>query len=762
MYLFKKTLEFFTTKQKCIVLVSYFIILTLICLNFALNRIYFSDFYPANGDFQNYNGYRRLLEGQTPFQDFFYYLGLGPLYINSIPLLFLGNNFTSSLFATNFITSFMFALSVYVISRCNNLSNVKSLLLTLVLLLSACNYTGFSIVSEFFKRYDFLYYVQPGNSDRMVRAFLPFLLILVFIICNKLKFKHVLFKNSYFISTLYGLLIGFSISWSNDYGISVFIAGSFIMVLLNLKFEKKFLYNILLYFIGCLTGCYFIVNILTFGNFSNWLDYNFLGVAKYQFWYYATGYQSKLLTLSDFPINLELLFCLLFIFYYSIKIKKKKHTINEVYLLFLFLTSMIAGYAYAINSEKQGLFWPVYMILYITIFSKLIQNVSVKNMKLTLTLNTVLIIAGLYLSFFHLDETIGRLHSKRETFVPELNGYLSKYGKELNIASNKVIKTNDVFSTYASALEVLSNQYQSSGMDYIIHVLGDKYRTKYLDKFHSLQPEFVTTMREDFFPYELWVKRANWFFYRELLTSYKAEAITPYSTIWKKQINENIYNNNVQYSIEQKSENSVEIIAKTDDKLNNVIVDFSISYRSQWNNKRFFGFGLRKIVSVQDGWSSEKVNDLGTAGGYNLPDTAELINIPVRIINGEGRTVLSAYPANMTNLRVSEFKALKIISDVPSNLSSLNNLYKLENIKVENLTDVNWQNGINKNQNIALIKNTLENKATIEGANYLITKNGNKIKIERIQYPDNEWIYVVLESVNEEIRYPNEIKFSSQ
>ena len=41
-------------------------------------------FNPINGDYQTYNGIRRLLSGQIPFKGFYYYLGFGPLYITSI------------------------------------------------------------------------------------------------------------------------------------------------------------------------------------------------------------------------------------------------------------------------------------------------------------------------------------------------------------------------------------------------------------------------------------------------------------------------------------------------------------------------------------------------------------------------------------------------------------------------------------------------------------------------------------------------------
>ena len=57
-------------------------LIILIPIYTALNRIFLSDYFPINGDFQNHNGFRRLLDGQIPFKDFYFYLGLGLLYTN--------------------------------------------------------------------------------------------------------------------------------------------------------------------------------------------------------------------------------------------------------------------------------------------------------------------------------------------------------------------------------------------------------------------------------------------------------------------------------------------------------------------------------------------------------------------------------------------------------------------------------------------------------------------------------------------------------
>lgn len=43
----------------------------------------------------------------------------------------------------------------------------------------------------------------------------------------------------------------------------------------------------------------------------------------------------------------------------------------------------------------------------------------------------------------------------------------------------------EFFATYASAQEVVSDTFQPSGTDYIIHVLGDEQRYDYIEAFNE-------------------------------------------------------------------------------------------------------------------------------------------------------------------------------------------------------------------------------------------------------------------------------------
>ena len=61
-----------------------------------------SDFFPINGDFQNYNPARRFLDGQIPFKDFSVYIGCGEMLLDALGLFVIGNTFTNSLMVIRF------------------------------------------------------------------------------------------------------------------------------------------------------------------------------------------------------------------------------------------------------------------------------------------------------------------------------------------------------------------------------------------------------------------------------------------------------------------------------------------------------------------------------------------------------------------------------------------------------------------------------------------------------------------------------------
>lgn len=163
-------------RKKQHVFIAFIFLFILMAFLNAYNLNPYADFYPLNGDFQNYNPIRRFLCGQRPFVDFEVYLGMGHLLAGSFFTFLLGNNFQASLYAMRIVTFLAFELTVYIISL-SILEDRKSASL-LTLLVSALNLIGFGellpvnlnvILSDSLRsilegtRY-------PGNSARMIRS----------------------------------------------------------------------------------------------------------------------------------------------------------------------------------------------------------------------------------------------------------------------------------------------------------------------------------------------------------------------------------------------------------------------------------------------------------------------------------------------------------------------------------------------------------------------------------------------------------------
>lgn len=136
------------------------------------------DFVCTNGDYQNYNVLRRFLDGQRPYADFANYLGMGPLLLCA-PLLALHNNFSGSLFATNFAACACFILFVflifYLVAGHKLLSAVAGLLAPKIL--SSRVLALLPGIGAYAENYLGLI-AKPGNSFRVARLFLPVLFCL--------------------------------------------------------------------------------------------------------------------------------------------------------------------------------------------------------------------------------------------------------------------------------------------------------------------------------------------------------------------------------------------------------------------------------------------------------------------------------------------------------------------------------------------------------------------------------------------------------
>lgn len=451
---------------------------------------------------------------------------------------------------------------------------------------------------------------------------------------------------------------GTTILWSNDGGIATYIATSFIYFILLIKEYKKDIKRIILYtfmYIGIsLLSFLLLLTIITRGNILSWFEFTF-GVSSYQKWYYTDAPSKVNMSIFQIDFSLYNVLMIIMVIYYIYKIFRAKKQ-NEVirYALFdiIAIASIISMYLYQLLSGGYSkdmmnlvfLTWVLAQIVRI-IINKVQEKKSYHFAKLVVTFTAFGVIlsnmSGVLLAFNN------RADNDDYVYIKELKGYFSTLGDSIEDAMER-IGNEKIFSTYASAIDTATGQFQPTGIDYIIHCMGDKQREEYLEVFRKSDFKYVTTTDRNysaFNGFEYWIKNANWFFYRELYQNYVPVFATEYNVFWEKRKKENSLPKVVQKAqivTKQKKKDTYRIEIKTEDPNFNGVADVKVAYTSK-KTKRFAKTGNINCYVYVNNVTEKSLAKKGYIN-YNIPNDSEGYYVPVVIANGKGVIELSSYP----------------------------------------------------------------------------------------------------------------------
>ncbi len=646
------------SKVKILSCIVYIVLIFAIAYHFSVQRCATSDYVSINGDFQSYNVFRRTLDGQTPYVDFSNYIGMAPIWVN-VPFIGLKNTFTNSLFVTTFTSCIVFCIAVLILFYLvtNNLyislfasAFVPKLISTQILHRLLGPKYGYIYTERFSGLY------TPSNSMRGLRSFLPFLLCLIFIAGITLYSKRTGKSNNILSAgnntaalAAAGFICGMFMPWSNDYGVACIVSFILIFIILSVfyykykpvVFAKKFAVLI----ISVLVGIILISSLITKGNPAAFFR-SAANTAEYQFFYFhGAGGKNVLGYIFTTPV----LWCFTFIFisfwlYALYKLINKEVTNNLVLLVFITLSITAATFIYIAGGSGYNCREPleVYSILFvIAVTAKIITDKSNLLKKLaSAACAGCMILLTVYCSY----QAVTFVPINSGVYIDELGGYSTQV-KEL-VNAKEIVDDETVFSTYATGLEVVTNQFQPTGYDYIIHALGKDVQNKYAQNFTEGKYRYVHTSS---LPVESWVSTQNWYLYRHILPNYKQIYKTEYAYIWER-CEERYVNADVKVEIIQQSDSTV-VIKCTSDNLSDFVADISVDYTTEFSGivPRFLSLG-RKSVS----FSASCFADDNISGG-NLPGVS-VENIPVKMKNGQGQTVLNGVFGKGVNLSVNSAK----------------------------------------------------------------------------------------------------------
>lgn len=646
----------------------YLLAIFMMSWQFAAERSSLCDYVSINGDFQSYNVFRRMLAGQTPYLDFANYIGMAPVFVN-LPLVALNNSFSTSLFVTTFTSNVLFCLGVlmliYLISENLPLSLVSSALVSKVVSTGIfLRLLGPKYGYLFTERFKGLF--TPSNSMRGTRSFLPFLLVALAMLAallykkktgHTLNWIDALARPAWVAGA--GAMCGVFVVWSNDYGVAVI--GAALVLLLVLQAAKHhlkaalFFRNLAAFGAACAAGAFLSITLVTAGHPLAWLSATGQS-AEYQFFYF-NGTDGKNVLTYLFTNGLLWLFvglCLIFFGCALYKLLKKQATNRLVYLVFIALTVVAATFIYVLGGSGFNCREPLEAMVILGLCAYILRGLLYLFRRWEKGIAMASLAVLICLSGYYTLQAVCYTPPQQGSYIEGFKGR-STLTKEL-VEAAALVGDAPVFSTYATGLELVTEQFQPTGCDYIIHALGSDTQRRYARQFRQGDYPFAHTSA---LPVETWVANQNWFFYRELLPNYRQIFKSEYGWLWERCPSREL-DAQVTCRVERLDESRVKIIctsSTTEEFTADIKVRYTTRFDGLWNG--ILSLGRRAVLANGSCISG------GASQGIALPGASDETFLPVYMENGQGEILLTgAYGEGvLLELEQAEFiRALPVLS----------------------------------------------------------------------------------------------------
>lgn len=522
----------------------FIIFIGLMWLDLTLSKSFFEsqllDYSPVNGDFQTYNPLRRMAAGEDAGKDFQPYMGLGITYITYVPFKLMGETFAASKFSAQLMHMWLFGIGSFVLFLLLRfqwrtafalafLSQLYAILCTDYLGLFQMNWGVAETALPFAQTFKAL--SQAENSCLGIRVALPLLT------AGLLLFFRNLVGNK--AAIIWGVIAGAQFAWSNDYGITSMLALSFCYIIFLAKnWEERWMH-----FIALIFSAIFIFSLATNLHPLTALKYNFGGVAKDQFWYFMLDDAGKVFSIMQY-LEAKRIFILagisatFVIGIFAYLLRAKKPDLRDVLFLYVLGCSLAAGLLSTIGGGIMERYFSASLRLLpfvgLWVWLRIVGLPKFNALPiLTFAAGVVFYWMLSPISFWNVKDEIAVRTNDHYFYSEWAEGYLPhSQRKELEIA--ETFKGKTVFSTYSSLMDAASGNFQPSGIDYIIHALGRENRAHYLESFAAIKPDYVTTPNELWTLWEVWSRRVNWWFYREMIRLYEPVNATEYHVVWQR------------------------------------------------------------------------------------------------------------------------------------------------------------------------------------------------------------------------------------
>ena len=493
-----------------------------------------------NGVYQTASGLFRIDSGNFPGKDFFPYLGVGPLLIIYPFFKLAGGVLTSSVFAAKVVTLTLSWISVSVLWHLiirprfvfTSLCGGAILLITTYLVAGMLDYRFLSIFGA-----------APGNSLRPIRSVIPY------IVAIAIYFVMTYYRNGYKSNIFVGIVIAISLLWSNDFAIPT-AACSFVFYSAILYFNqnKNWKRGVLVVFFSAFISWASCLFLITLGHPFELLKYNFVDVAKDQWWYFAPYSETRRIFgfVQLFKlISGETIFPLFVLFvssFFAIKSKRFEY----ITVVFVGVTLFLGGCLASIGGHLDKYFEPFYfwgqIVLTLSLMKGIVLLYHIRFSPSQYRQQTNFIITGVFSSIFlslaaknvyinYKDLDNSAKNDVNRFYVAELGGYLGSEWRDY-IEFARKNKNKITIEEYWGIFGALNRTFSPWPVDSVIHALGNvrNVARRSLDR-----AEFVVTTRYATSPmWQPWSISQNYWLYDRLLSNWTPFLFSPKTVVWKR------------------------------------------------------------------------------------------------------------------------------------------------------------------------------------------------------------------------------------
>lgn len=708
-----------------IALVAVALFLVLIAF-YSLNVTIDTPTFHLDGAFQTASGLFRIGAGQVPGRDFYPYLGIGPLLLIYPFYTIAGGGLGASVFSAHFVTLALGALSISVVWHL--VFRPRSAVY------SACGGASiFAVLLFFSSQFSvlglFAFGMEPGNSLKPIRAAAPYLVAMLFLVISSRCASRV-WRN-----LLLGLLIGATMLWSNDFAIPT--AGLFSLVVCGYFYFQDTAHwkkNVLGCALTALLSWTVLLSLTTAGYPLELLRYNFMDVARDQWWFFGPygpstrvfelGHLTRLVFYEDHSFALAVLGL-------TVLVAAWTRRLHHVLLACVGLTLFLGGCLASVGGHLGGYFAAFSFWAAVTAVLGFLQAVRLLVARLTAHNETaraalhigllaavaigMLTGAGMKIRVYQ-DHLAAARNDPGRFYVEEFGGYLGAEWKDY-VAYARANKDARVIEEYWGVWSSLNQVFPPWPVDSVIHALGDVRQAarRGLAKADIIVSTRYTTSPE----WQRWNLSQNYWFYDELLANWAPDFISPTTVVWRKT---------------ERPRTHVDVVCRISPEKDRIILEPALAgYYKVSFDYRSSGGG-RHLLMVKN-----NISFGGDAAGYvSIPPNGSHAVIPVLIDQDSGNVFDSQVIGNGPDrLVIESCRAQKIAyrHDEVLNSPSPEDFY---------LTDGNWVHGIARRHAGFFVPNRVPFQAQYQVGRHVRMKNGDTRKITQVS-PSGQYINVTVD-----------------